>query len=76
MDFQGLDFNGDRPSQIREVRKEMAKLYDEEKIFSVAEFQYSGCFEFKLSIFQGFRQRHAFSLKVTVGRKEGEKSSS
>ena len=37
MDFQGLDFNSDRSSQVREVRKAMAKLYDEERIFGVVE---------------------------------------
>ena len=37
MYFQGLDFDSDRPSQILEVRKAMAKLYAEERIFSVVE---------------------------------------
>ena len=36
-EIQGLDFDGDRKSHIRELRKEMAKLYDEEKIFGVVE---------------------------------------
>ena len=35
MEFQGLDFDGDRLAQIRDVSKEMAKLYDE--IFGVVE---------------------------------------
>ena len=35
MEFQGLDFDGDRPAQICDVRKEMVKLYNE--IFSVVE---------------------------------------
>ena len=32
--FEGLDFDGDRPC---EVRKEMAKLYDEEKVIGVVQ---------------------------------------
>ena len=28
MEFQGLDFDGDRPAQYQHVRKEMAKIYD------------------------------------------------
>ena len=35
MEFQGLDFDGDRPAQICDVRKGMAKLYDD--IFGVVE---------------------------------------
>eukprot|EP00795_Rhopilema_esculentum_P001417 gene1417-15836_t len=27
MEFEGLDFDGDRPMQYKEVRKEMAKVY-------------------------------------------------
>ena len=33
MEFQGLDFDGDRPVQYKEVRKEMAKIYDEQQEF-------------------------------------------
>ena len=30
MEFQGLDFDGDRPVQYKETRKEIAKIYDEQ----------------------------------------------
>ena len=33
MEFKGLDFDGDRPVQYKEVRKEMAKMYEENPEF-------------------------------------------
>ena len=36
MEFQGLDFDGDRAAQYKELRKEMAKMH-EERTFEVVE---------------------------------------
>ena len=41
MEFEGLDFDGDRPSQYREVRKEMSKIYAEDGTFGPIEISIS-----------------------------------
>ena len=32
MEYQALDFDGDRPAQYKELRKELAKLYEIEDV--------------------------------------------
>ncbi len=41
MEFEGLDLDGDRPSQYREVRKEMSKIYAEDGTFGPIEISIS-----------------------------------